>query len=110
MISDEEMLDRYASCRAVLFPPLDEDYGYITLEAMLSSKAVITCSDSGGPLEFVRDRENGLVAAPDAESLAAAMDAMWKDSAFAVEAGARGRVLIDEMGINWKNVVGRLLA
>jgi hypothetical protein len=25
---------------AVLFPPIDEDYGYVTLEAMLAEKAV----------------------------------------------------------------------
>ena len=37
----------------VIFPPLDEDYGYVTLEAMLAAKPVITCTDSGGPLEFV---------------------------------------------------------
>jgi len=109
-VSDEEMIERYATCRAVLFPPLDEDYGYITLEAMLSSKSVITCTDSGGPLEFVRDHATGLVSAPDAESLAEAMDEVWKEKAFAVEAGRAGRVLLDEMGINWKNVVGKLLA
>ena len=29
------------------------DYGYITLEAMIAGKAVITVEDAGGPLEFV---------------------------------------------------------
>jgi len=109
-VSDEELIRRYATCRGVVFPPKDEDYGYITLEAMLSSKAVITCRDSGGPLEFVTDGENGFVADPDPDSLAAAMDELWKDRAFAVEAGKTGRDLIEELGIDWKNVVGKLLA
>jgi glycosyltransferase involved in cell wall biosynthesis len=109
-ISDESLILRYSTCRGVVFPPKDEDYGYITLEAMLSSKAVITCRDSGGPLEFVTDGKNGFVADPDPESLAVAMDALWKDRAFAVEAGVAGRTMIDEMGINWKHVVGKLLA
>ena len=37
---------------AVAYAPLDEDYGYVSLEAMLSSKAVVTCADSGGPRDF----------------------------------------------------------
>ena len=43
------------NCLAVLYPPVDEDYGYVTLEGMLSSKPVVTCTDSGGPLEFIAD-------------------------------------------------------
>jgi glycosyltransferase involved in cell wall biosynthesis len=110
LVSDEEMWARYANCRGVIFPPKDEDYGYITLEAMLASKAVVTCTDSGGPLEFITDGVNGCVAAPTAESLAAAMDRLWVDEALAVEGGRRGRALIDELGINWPNVVTKLLA
>jgi glycosyltransferase involved in cell wall biosynthesis len=110
MISDETLVAHYAGCLGVVFPPKDEDYGYITLEAMLSKKPVITCMDSGGPLEFVTDGATGLVAEPSAQSLAQAFDRLWGDAAFAREAGSRGRVLIDELGINWKTVIGRLLA
>lgn len=60
-VPDERLLELYANCSAVFFAPLDEDYGYITLEAFLSQKPVITSFDSGGPLEFVEDRLNGLV-------------------------------------------------
>ncbi|HET7546295.1 MAG TPA: glycosyltransferase family 4 protein, partial [Usitatibacter sp.] len=58
-VGSEELLALYASATAICFPPRDEDYGYVTLEAMLSSKPVITCTDSGGPLEFVVDGETG---------------------------------------------------
>ncbi len=51
---------------AVIFPPLDEDYGYVTLEAFLARKPVITTTDAGGPLEFVVDGVNGLIAEPGA--------------------------------------------
>ena len=57
-VTQEEKFKLYANAKAVLFIPLDEDYGYITLEAMASSKAVITAKDSGGPLEFVIDNKN----------------------------------------------------
>jgi glycosyltransferase involved in cell wall biosynthesis len=44
-----DMLEHLARCRAVCFPPFDEDYGFVTVEAFASRKAVITCVDSGGP-------------------------------------------------------------
>lgn len=46
-VSEKEKLQLYAHCLGVVYPPVDEDYGYITLEAMLSSKPVLTCTDSG---------------------------------------------------------------
>ena len=48
-ISDEELVDHLANCRAVCFPPLGEDYGFVTAEAFASRKAVVTCTDSGDP-------------------------------------------------------------
>jgi glycosyltransferase involved in cell wall biosynthesis len=60
-VSDEELIQLYGECTAVFFAPQDEDYGYITLEAFLSKKPVITAIDSGGPLEFVEHQQNGLV-------------------------------------------------
>jgi glycosyltransferase involved in cell wall biosynthesis len=48
LIDEEEKRKQYARSLAVVFTPLDEDYGYVTLEAMLASKPVITCTDAGG--------------------------------------------------------------
>ena len=59
-LSDREMIDHLARCRAVVFPPFNEDYGFVTVEAFMCGKPVITCSDSGGPAELVRDGESGL--------------------------------------------------
>ena len=44
----------------------------VPYEAFLSAKPVMTTHDAGGPLEIVRDRETGLVVAPDAAALAEA--------------------------------------
>ncbi|MBP1155392.1 MULTISPECIES: glycosyltransferase family 4 protein [unclassified Paenibacillus] len=63
-VDDKTLLKLYASCFAVYYAPYDEDYGYVTLEAFLSKKPVITCTDSGGILEFVRDGENGYIRNP----------------------------------------------
>lgn len=109
-ISEEEKRRQYAYSRGVVFPPVDEDYGYITLEAMLSAKPVITCSDSGGPLEFVQDRKTGIVTEPDPVSLAAALDELWSNPAYAKSMGEAGRARYESLGISWSNVVERLLA
>ena len=90
-ITEKDKIDLYANSRAVIYPPVDEDYGYVTLEAMLSSKPVITCSDSGGTLEFVKHRENGLIAEPTAESLAQAIDEIWQNRTQALDFGRAGK-------------------
>jgi len=95
---------------AVIFPPVDEDYGYITLEAMLSSKAVITCEDSGGPLEFVSHLKTGLVAKPTAAALAEALDQLWQERDLAAKYGCAGRARYEQMGLSWSEVVRQLLA
>ena len=59
-VSESEKFVWYARALAVAFVPKDEDYGYIAPEAMLAAKPVITCTDSGGPLDFVLHEETGL--------------------------------------------------
>jgi glycosyltransferase involved in cell wall biosynthesis len=95
-LTDEQMLDHLARCRAVVFPPLQEDYGFVTVEAFASRKAVITCDDSGGPAELVSDGVNGFVCEPLTRSIASAMGKLDADPALAermgtaaFEAGAR---------------------
>jgi glycosyltransferase involved in cell wall biosynthesis len=108
-VSEEKKRDLYARSLGVLFPPIDEDYGYITLEAMLAQKPVITCTDSGGPLEFVVQRETGIVAEPTPEALAAAMDELWEDRDTAKRWGSAGRQRYADLHIDWGNVMEKLL-
>lgn len=109
-VSEERKRDLYARSRGVLFPPIDEDYGYITLEAMLAQKPVITCTDSGGPLEFVVHHGTGIIAEPTPEALAAAMDSLWEDWERARRWGDAGRQRYDDLHIDWSHVVEKLLA
>lgn len=109
-VSDGEKVELYGRCLGVIFPALDEDYGYVTLEAMLSSKPVVTCTDSGGPLEFVDDGETGLVTAPEPAALAAALDRLWEDRELARRMGEAGRARYCDMAIGWDRVVECLLA
>lgn len=107
-VTEEEKIDQYSRCLGVVFPPWDEDYGYITLEAMLSKKPVLTCSDSGGTLEFVVDGKTGLVTEPDPEALAAAMDHLWENRGVAAEWGATGLARYHQLGIAWDRVIRQL--
>jgi glycosyltransferase involved in cell wall biosynthesis len=75
---------------------------------MLSSKPVITCSDSGGPLEFIRHGETGLIVEPAAAALAGAMDRLWRERATAARWGEAGRARYDELDISWERVVATL--
>jgi glycosyltransferase involved in cell wall biosynthesis len=108
-ITEAEKRELYAHALGVVYPPLDEDYGYVTLEAMLASKPVITCADSGGPLEFVRHQQSGLIAEPTPESIAAAMDDLWAERAWAKRLGEAGLARYHDLQISWRQVVERLL-
>lgn len=108
-ISRAEMLNYYASCTAVFFGPVDEDYGYITLEAMLSEKAVITCTDSGGPLEFVVDGETGRVVEPEPAAVANAVSQLTSSKRRTQEMGRAGRELLRDLNISWANVINVLI-
>jgi glycosyltransferase involved in cell wall biosynthesis len=107
VVDDEEVVRLYAGALAVVFAPFDEDYGYVTLEAFLAGKPVITARDSGGPLEFVEDGVNGIVCDPDPSPLAAAMARLDGGRREAEAMGARG--LARARAITWDAVVNRLV-
>ena len=62
----------------------------MTVEAFASRKAVITCRDSGGPAELVRDGVNGVICEPTPEALGRAMRRLADDRALAERMGDRG--------------------
>lgn len=109
-VDEEEKRRQYAHATAIVFPPYDEDYGYVTLEAMLSAKPVITCHDSGGPLEFVDPERTGLVVDPTPAALAKALDIAWRDRDRMQQYGDAGRARYASMNISWSHVVRKLTA
>jgi glycosyltransferase involved in cell wall biosynthesis len=104
-ISDDEAVRLYAGSLAVYYAPVDEDYGYVTVEAMRSSKPVLTTPDSGGVLEFVRDGENGYICPAPAE-FALRMDRLYEDSGreLAARLGQAGLVT-SQLVPGWPEVV-----
>ncbi len=106
-VNDDDVADYYADALAVLYIPYDEDYGMVTIEAMLNGKPVITTTDSGGPLEFVTDGETGFISDPSPTALAAKIDeaANNRRQVLAMADACRQRV----GHISWESVVSSLL-
>jgi len=107
-VDDEHLSRLYAGALGVVFPPFDEDYGYVTLEAFLARKPVVTTRDAGGPLEFVEDGVNGFIADPTPESIG---DAVTRLAAARDRARSLGDAGYDcARRITWDGVVAKLMA
>jgi glycosyltransferase involved in cell wall biosynthesis len=107
-VDDAELLKLYANALGVLFVPKEEDFGYITVEAMLSHKPVIVCKDSGEPALLVRDRESGYLVDPDPGEIARAMNALAADREGARRMGEEAWRSAPNQA--WEPIVDRLLA
>jgi len=106
-VDDERLIALFADALGVIYAPFDEDFGYVTLEAFLAGKPVITATDSGGPLEFVVDGVNGLVCDPVPEAIGAAIRSLAADRARARAFGEAGRARAKQ--ITWDGVVDKLV-
>jgi glycosyltransferase involved in cell wall biosynthesis len=107
-VSDFELADLYARCRAVYYAPVNEDYGLVPYEAFLSDKPVITTTDAGGPLDIVHDGRTGIVVEPRADALARACAALVADEDEARRLGVAGHEIA--RAVTWDACVDRLLA
>lgn len=109
-VPDEELVHLYANALAVCYLPFDEDYGYVTLEGMLSAKPVVVTSDSGGAAELIEHERDGLVVAPEAKAIAAALDQLYEDRDRARRMGQQGHEKLTAMKLSWTNVVKKIIS
>lgn len=110
-VSQQTKVDLYQRCMAVFNAPYDEDYGFVTVEAFLSQKPVITTNDSGGVLEFVRHGETGWVVEPTEQHVASALQELV-DGGESLQSH-RGQAALDfvkSLDIGWDAVKKELLA
>lgn len=106
-LNDSQLTDAYAGAHAVLFVPAQEDYGYITLEAMLSAKPVVTTVDSGGPTELVEQGVTGLITEPDPAAIGHAVNVLLGKRSLARRLGRNGAKRAST--VTWESVVATLL-
>ncbi len=106
-VGDDDLLALYAGALGVVYTPFDEDFGYVTLEAFLARKPVITARDSGGTLEFVQAGVNGWVCDPTPEALA---DAFAELAGHPARSAALGDAGYDRARlVTWDGVIERLV-
>ncbi|CAD0306914.1 D-inositol-3-phosphate glycosyltransferase [Xanthomonas hortorum pv. taraxaci] len=107
-VEDEKLLALIASCRAVFYSPVDEDYGFATLEAFAAHKPVITVDDSGEVGRIVKATGSGWVTGPTAEEIAQSIGDCY------ARTDAQLRSLADEgyrlsTSITWDRVIRELV-
>ncbi|MEE2792823.1 MAG: glycosyltransferase family 4 protein [Acidobacteriota bacterium] len=107
-VGEDELVEHLARCRAVCYTPKAEDYGLFTMEAFVSGKAVITCSDSGGPVELVRTGREGIVVAPEPQLLSETFREIMEDERLAERLGGAAQDRAREY--TWDKTIRRLLA
>jgi glycosyltransferase involved in cell wall biosynthesis len=105
-VDDRTLRDLYNTCRAVYYAPIDEDYGYATVESLTAGKPVITAPDSGGVLEFVADGVFGVVTELERHCLATAISS-FADESYARSIGSDGPTIT--RNFTWDTVVSELL-
>lgn len=109
-VTEEEMVELYANALGVCYLPFEEDYGYVTLEGMLSAKPVVVPSDGGGATEFIEAEQDGLVVDPEPRAIAAALDQLYSNREETRRMGERGREKLLAMNLSWQNVVEKIIS
>jgi len=108
-VSEEEIVELYANALGICYLPFDEDYGYVTLEGMISGKPVVVPSDGGGAAEFIEHESEGLVIDPEPALIADALDSLYLDRKRAQTMGARGLDKLKSLNLSWSHVVEKLI-
>lgn len=88
-VNDRKLNDLYSNCTAVLYTPMDEDYGLVPLEAMASSKPVIAVNE-GGMKETIEDRKTGMLV-NSMDEMGEVMAEIAQNPSLAKELGKNGR-------------------
>ena len=108
-VSDSEIINLYANSLGVCYLPYDEDYGYVTLEGMLSGKPVVVASDGGGATEFIEHNREGYIAEPQPRAIAECLDSLYSNRASALSMGQRGQEKLKSLNLSWDHVVESLI-
>lgn len=107
-VSDDELLALISGARAIFYAPVDEDFGFATIEAFHAQKPVITCLDSGEVEKIVSSTGSGWVSEPEPRMVAESLNACFDSSP------AHLKRMVGEGGelartITWGNVIKNLI-
>lgn len=103
-IGDKQLLDLYSRCYCVLYPPVNEDFGLVPLEAMASRKPCIAMNE-GGPRETISDGVDGFLVGSHQE-MAARMEWLSKNPEKCALMGKNGRRKVEKK-FTWERFLKR---
>lgn len=107
-VSNERYLSLLSGARAVYYAPVDEDYGFATVEAMLAIKPLLTLADSGEVARLVRRTGGGFIAEPDSGQLQEIIRDLLDRPPAAIEQ-MMGEAHEFARGISWQRVLDKLV-
>jgi len=107
-VEDDKLLDLIANCRAVFYSPVDEDYGFATLESFAALKPVISVDDSGEVGRIVKATGSGWVTSATPEAIAESLSDCYRQTSGQLRdlAGEGFRM---STTITWNNVIENLV-
>lgn len=95
---------------SVAYIPVDEDaIGYVTMEAAIAEKPVITAVDSGGVLELVDGDAVGWVTQPTPSAIAQSIEQALRDRVGGIQRGQELHRRWSSKQVNWRQTIERLL-
>lgn len=103
-VGDDEYMELYSGSLAVLYTPINEDFGLVPLEAMAAEKPCIA-KNEGGPRETVIDGVDGFLV-NTSEEMADRMEFFIRNPAPAGQFGKKGRKKV-ERDFTWENFLKR---
>ncbi|MDQ6750088.1 MAG: glycosyltransferase family 4 protein [Actinomycetota bacterium] len=106
-LSDEELLDAYAACEALLVPSEHESFGMVCLEAWLQAKPVIANARCGPLAALVEPERDGLLCA-QSDEWATAASTLLEHPEWARSLGEAGRKKVLER-YTWERVAERVV-
>ena len=101
--SDEELIDLYSNCLAVAYIPINEDFGFVPIEAGASGKATIG-ADEGGLRETIINGKTGfLIKRVTPQNIAKKIDYFINNKNFARKMGGNAKEYIRKF--DWKIIL-----
>jgi glycosyltransferase involved in cell wall biosynthesis len=107
-VPDNDILDLYANALCIPYTPVDEDLGYVAMESILSKKPIVTCTDSGGSLEFVQNEVNGYIVEPIPQRIGESINKIFNDGS-AKKMGDMGYKKFKNTLLSWDTVIKKLM-
>ena len=102
-VSDKKLKKLYSNCLAVIYIPINEDWGLVPLEAGASGKATIGVKE-GGLRETIVDKKTGfLIKKITPESIAKKIDYFINNKSIAIKMGMNAKIFSKKF--DWENIL-----